>query len=153
MENIYNESIRKVHNGAKFRVDFQKRNLKVDGKYVIKQGEYEGDLGIDPCDNPLETITLLYVKYRHSIPSARSDSKRRNYFIALPEYKLEEDDMLYGEQRELAQIKLELYILIMILNGSLKWNDFAKDKWFWQSPDHKDLIILKDWIESNTNIN
>lgn len=154
MQNIYNDAIEKVHRGARFTINFQKRNLKVSGKYLIKEGKFEGDLGIKPCNNPLETITKLYVRYRHSIPSARSDYKRKNYFIALPEHKLEEDDMLYGEPREVAQIKLELYVLIMVLNGSLKWGDFAKDKWFWQSPEHKDLVILKEWIEPNvTNIN
>lgn len=151
MQNIYDNSIGKVHSGAKFNVDLQKRNLKVDGKYIIKEGKYDGELGIGPCDNPLEIITQLYVRYRHSVPSARSDHKRKKYFIALPEHRLEENDMLYGEPREIAQIKLELYILIMILNDSLKWDDFAKDKWFWQSPDHKDLVILKEWIEPNKN--
>ena len=35
----------------------------------------------------------------------------------------------------------------MILNGSLKWDEFAKDKWFWQCPSAKELIILKEWVE------
>ena len=59
--------------------------------------------------------------------------------------------MLYGEPRETAQISLELYVLGVILNGSLQWDKFAKDKWFWQSPNVKELVILKEWIEPITN--
>lgn len=147
MQNIYDTAIKKVYNGSKFNVDFQHRSLKIDGKYVIKNGEFEGELGIEKLNNPLQEITQLFIRYRHSIPSERSDSKRRNYFIALPEHKLSDEDMLYGERREYAQIKLELFVLIMILNGSLVWNGFAKNKWFWQSPEAKELIILKEWIE------
>lgn len=137
----------KVYNGSRFKVDFQHRSLKIDGKYVIQKGEFEGDLGIAKTDNPLSEITQLFIRFQHSIPSERSDAKRRNYFIGLPEHKLSDEDMLYGERREYAQIKLELYVLVMILNGSLVWSEFAKDRWFWQSPEAKELIILKEWIE------
>lgn len=150
MQSVYYEAIEKVENGARFHVDFQQRSLKIDGKYVIKSGEYEGELGLEVSTNPLPVITQLFLRYQHSLPSERSDNKRHRYFNALSEHELTDDDMLYGEPRETAQIKLELYVLIMILNGSLKWNEFAKDKWFWQSPNVKDLIILKEWVEPKT---
>ena len=150
MQTIYYEAIAKVQNGAKFHIDFQQRSLKIDGKYVIKNGEYEGELGLEASLDPLLTITQLFLRYQHSLPSEKSDNKRYRYFNALPEHELTDDDMLYGEPRETAQIKLELYVLIMILNGSLKWDEFAKDKWFWQSPNVKDLIILKEWVEPKT---
>ena len=151
--NIYNTAIEKVYNGATFRVDFQKRSLKIDGKYIIKDGEYEGDLGVESTVNPLPIISLLFRCYQHSVPSERSDNKRNKYFIALPEHELDDDDMLYGESREVAQISLELYILGVILNGSFKWEEVAKDKWFWQSPTNKDLVILREWIEPQTRNN
>ena len=69
-----------------------------------------------------------------------------------PEHLLNDEDMLYGRSREYTQIALELYVLGVILNGSLKWDDFAKGLWFWQSPENKDLILLREWIEpQNTN--
>lgn len=151
--NIYNKAIEKVYNGATFRVDFQKRSLKIDGKYIIKDGEYEGDLGVESTVNPLPIISQLFRRYQHSVPSERSDNKRNKYFIALPEHELDDDDMLYGESREVAQISLELYILGVILNGSFKWEEVAKDKWFWQSPTNKDLVILREWIEPQTRNN
>ena len=149
MENIWNEAQEKVHNGSTFRIDFTKRNLLIDNKYIIKVGKYEGNLGVDtsmPVNSLIENIEEYYMQYRHSVPSARSESKYRKYFRALPEHKLNEQDMLYGENREIAQLRLELYILISTINGDLVWDEIAKDKWFWQSPTQPSLVILKQWI-------
>lgn len=149
MENIWNQAQEKVYNGSTFRIDFTKRNLLIDNKYIIKAGKYEGNLGVDtsmPVNSLIENIEEYYMQYRHSVPSARSESKYRKYFRALPEHKLDEQDMLYGENREIAQLRLELYILISIINGDLVWDEFAKDKWFWQSPTQPSLVILKQWI-------
>lgn len=151
MKNIYKETLAKVAEGARFSVNFEKRNLKVNGKCVIKEGKYEGELGVSPHPvvETLKDIERLYHRYRHSIPSERSDARRKTYFQAIAEHELSDDDMLYGERRDNAQIALELYVLCSILNGSLVWDDFAQGKWFWQSPNEKGLIILKQWINNN----
>lgn len=148
MDNIYTETLIKVAEGAKFSVNFEHRSLRVDGQYVIKDGKYEGDLGIQPTSvqTVLNHIDKLYQRYRHSIPSERSEAKRKTYFRALSEHELSDDDMLFGQRREEAQIALELYILCMILNNSLKWEEFASDKWFYKSPNTEGFIILKTWI-------
>lgn len=151
MQNIYQESVYAVERGKKFCVNLQDRSLKIDGKYVIKQGKYEGNLGIEPTDEPLKEILHLFKLYQHSVPSERSENKRKVYFRALPENELNDKDMLFGERRDTAQVKLELYVLCSVLNGSLKWDNFAAGLWFWQSPENKDLVILKDWIEPKTN--
>lgn len=85
MHNIYEETIKKVEQGSRFSVNFQQRSLKIDGKYVIKNGKYEGECEIEQDGYSLEIITQLFVRYHHSVPSERSVSKRKNYFIALPE--------------------------------------------------------------------
>lgn len=95
MQNIYYEVIEKVQNGAKFQVDFQQRSLKIDGKYIIKNGEYEGELGIEVSDTPLLTIAQLFLRYQHSLPSERSDNKRYRYFNPLPEHELSDNDICY----------------------------------------------------------
>lgn len=152
MNTIYEQALAKVENGSRFRVNFQNRSLKIDGKYVIKDGKYDGELGVELTDSPLEQITQLYTRYQHSLPSERSENKRKCYFKSLPEHLLNDEDMLYGQSREYTQIALELYVLGVILNGSLKWDDFAKGLWFWQSSENKDLILLREWIEpQNTN--
>ena len=149
MANIYQQTIEAVEQGSRFKIDFQHRSLKVDGKYVIKDGEYDGDLGYEETSDPLAKIESLYHQFRHSIPSERSEHKRKQYFRALPEHELEDEDMLYGKHREVAQAELELYILCLILLNKLVWDDFAKGLWFWQSSKEPSLIILKKWIINN----
>lgn len=56
--------------------------------------------------------------------------------------------MMYGERREVARCKLELYVLIQLLRGNLAWEN-RWGTWFWRSENDKDLIILRDWIEPN----
>lgn len=149
MDNIYQKAIQAVRNGAKFRVDFSSRSLKLDGKYIIQDGKYEGELGVTECSEKefLTNVEGLYCCYKYSVPSQRSESKSQLYFKALPEKELSDDAMLYGERRDSAQIELELYILCQILGG-LRWNSEYMGKWFWQSGVDKDLVILKNWIES-----
>ena len=150
--NIYQEAIQAVENGASFKIDFQSRILKLNGKYVIKEGKYEGELGVHCCNEKefLANVEELYRTYKHSVPSERSESKSRQYFLAFPERSLSDDAMLYGERRDKAQIELELYILCQILGG-FKWNPEKMGRWFWQSKVDKDLVILRHWIEPNNN--
>lgn len=152
MNNIYQESIRAVEDGVNFKIDFRNRSLKLNGKYIIQDGKYEGELGV-PVSNEDEFFTNveeLYRIYKHSVPSERSESKSRQYFMALPEKSLSDDAMLFGERRDKAQIELELYLLCQILGG-LKWDSEKMGKWFWQSKVDKDLVILRDWVEPQSN--
>lgn len=146
MSNIYKETLGRVANGAKFSINFEKRNLRVDGKDLIKNGQYEGNLGCPVVTDSLQEIERLYDRYYHSVPSERSDNKARKYFRALPENEMTDEDMLYGIPREEAQAELELFVLCQILQNSLLWDDFAKDLWFWQSQNHPSLILLKKWF-------
>lgn len=148
MNNIYHESVQAVKDGAKFRVDLERRNLTIDGKKIITNGEYEGELGMSlaTLDDFLYTVNRLYAYYKNSVPSERSESKSRQYFRALSERELSDEDMLYGKRRDPAQIELELYILCQVLLG-LEWVEALMGKWFWQSKEDKDLVILKQWIQ------
>lgn len=152
MNNIYQEAICAVEDGAKFKIDFQSRSLKLNGKYIIQEGNYDGELGIPSCsvEEALSKMEELYHCYKHSVPSMRSEGKSRLYFKALPEKDLSDDAMLYGERRDKAQIELELYLLCQIVNG-LKWNPEKFGKWFWQSKVDKDLVILRNWVEPDNN--
>ncbi|MCE8873730.1 hypothetical protein [Bacteroides ovatus] len=149
---IYQKAIQAVEDGASFKIDFQSRSLKLNGKYVIQEGKYEGELGVSCCNEEgfLAEVEELYHRYKHSVPSERSESKSRQYFLALPEKCLSDNDMLYGERRDKTQIELELFILCQILGG-LKWFPEKMGRWFWQSKVDKDLVILRHWIEPNNN--
>lgn len=152
MNNIYQSAIRAVENGSNFKVDFQSLSLKIDGKFIIENGKYEGELGVQSCneDEFIFNIEELFYRYKYSVPSERSESKSHQYFIALPERNLSDEAMLYGERRDKAQVELELYILCQIILG-FKWNAEKMGRWFWQSKSDKDLVILRDWVEPNRN--
>ena len=147
---LYESVINEVKNGAKFIINFKKRTCRVNGKIVVDDMQYEGDLGVYPSteDEALSEIERLYREYKHSVSSERSESHRRYYFKALPEKELSDEDMMYGEQREVARCKLELYVLFCIILKRLMWNP-SWGTWFWRSKNDKDLIILRDWIEPN----
>ena len=68
---------------------------KNGGKPVIRNGQYEGELGVPPCTGKefFANVEELYRRYKHSIPSERSESRSRRYFTALPERELDDEDM------------------------------------------------------------
>ena len=129
----------KIENGAKFHISFEKRELHIDGKQV--------DVSCAEQDFSFEKLENLYRRYRHSLPGER-DNSRRNYFIALPEEELSDDDMFYGERRQIARFRLEFYVLRAIVSGALVWNE-DWGKWFWQSKNDKSLVLLRSWVEQN----
>ncbi len=152
MNNIYQNAIQAVEQGANFKVDFRSRNLKINGKPIIRDGMYEGELGVPRCGGRdyLAKVGELYHAYKHSVPSERSESRRSSYFLPLHESDLDDGDMLYGQRREKAQIELELYVLCQILNG-LEWEPDTMGKWFWRSKVEDDLVILREWVEPVNN--
>lgn len=152
MNDIYQQTVRAVEDGAKFKIDFSSRSLKLNGKHIIQDGRYKGELGVPGCseDEFLANVEELYHNYKHSVPSERSEGKSQRYFKALPEKELSDEAMLYGERRDKAQVELELYLLCQIING-LKWNPEKFGKWFWQSKVDKDLVILRNWVEPDNN--
>lgn len=111
MENIYQETFTAIENGANFRIYFRSRNLKVDGRHVIRDGRFDGTLGLPEYGGGdfFTDVEELYRRYKYSIPSERSQSKSRRYFMALPESDLEDRDMLYGQYRDIAQFSGILY--------------------------------------------
>ena len=39
MEDIYRETVTAIENGANFRIDFQSRSLKVNGRHMIRNSD------------------------------------------------------------------------------------------------------------------
>lgn len=133
--------------GAKFSVDFKKRSLKLDGKYLIKDGVVSTSKGdrLYISENFLFHVRDFYMAYRRSVPSERSESRGRNYFKALPEKELSDDDMMYGQHREFCRAQLEVYILCCLIEGA-KWDE-SWGKWFWHDTEEPNLILLREWFE------
>lgn len=132
-----NELEKRVEDGAKFRINFEKRTLCIDGKQIDVSGA-EQDFSFERLEN-------LYRRYQHSVPGERDDS-RKNYFLALKEEELSDNDMLFGERRQTAKFRLELYVLLAIVSGALTWDE-SWGKWFWQSESNRPLVILRSWVE------
>ena len=149
---LYEELIKQVSEGEPFYVNFKNRSLKIGKKFVIADGVYDDsreliDCSYDKLESLLDVIDHLYCNYKYSLPSERSDSKRRKYFKALSINEMNDMQLIAGERREVAQARLEGFILCMILNGKFKWTEDL-GKWFCQSKTDPDLVILRSWVEN-----
>ena len=149
---IYHEMLERVESGERFHINFEKRTMKVGGKVIIDKGMYDTskELYNGEIYSPevlLHMIRELYRNYKYSLPSERSDSKRRKYFKALSVDELTDEQLIVGQPREIAQFAIEAFILCTILSGDFVWDEKIMGKWFYQHPSDPDLIILKSWIE------
>lgn len=153
---IYLELIKRVSEGESFHIDFEKRNMKIGKDYLIKDGEFDSSQELVPSTYQnvydlqivLKTIGQLYKSYKYSLPSERSDNKRRCYFKALPMEEITDEQLMIAERREVTQAALEGLVLCLIVSGQLVWNeDVMQGKWFWQSKSDPDLVLLRSWVE------
>lgn len=139
----YTSFVERVKNGEKFRIDFAKRIATLNGNRL----EVEPDVPVCSISEALSLIELHYLTYKKSVPNERNDSRRRRYFVADKMNDLSDEELCIGVDREVAQAELEMLVLCLILNGSLYWDDtLMGGKWFWQSKNYPDLVILKEWI-------
>lgn len=148
---IYEELIQRVSNGETFDINFNTKSLRVGKNYLVKNGKYNVDdlpWQAANIDDVIDSIHILYYQYKFSLPSERSECARRKYFKALSIHEIPDDKLFCAERRELAQAKLEAYILLSVLCGNLTWND-AWGSWFYQSKNDPDLVILRSWVDNN----
>jgi len=152
---IYKDMIVAVANGKKFKVNLIDKSLCLDRRYIIKNGEkLVDDSLIEPNDldftdynlklntESWEVVKYLYNCYKYSVP--QENGNKKSYFKALSVDELTDYDLAYNSNRDYCQACLESYILLASLQGWLTWE--YEDKWFWQSSDDKDLVVLKQWI-------
>lgn len=148
---IYYEVLERVESGERFCINFEKRTMKVGRETIIDNGEYDSSKtlfdGAYDSKSLLDMIATLYRIYKYSLPSERSDAKRKKYFKALSVDELTDEELIVGMPREKAQYMLEAFILCMIVDGYFVWNEELHGKWFWQCPSDPDLIILRSWVE------
>lgn len=149
---IYEELIQRVSNGETFHIDFVNQILKIGKQKVIDNGEYDTNKQLINFKGfVFETIDELYENYKYSLPSERSDSKRKKYFKALPISEISDKQLMVAERREVAQCKLEGFILCMILMNVFTWDELTMGKWFYQSKNDPDFVILRSWVENKNN--
>ncbi len=126
------EFIKKVEDGEPFRINFEKREVRLNGFLM-------SDIEFELPDNIEERLLELFRNYKYSVPSAKADSK---YFFAFDESKLSTKQLAENESRYIARAKLELFVLGLIINQ--KW-DFG-DKWYWQSVAEPKLVLFSKWF-------
>ena len=150
MDNIYKYTMDAAEEERKVRIEIIGRTLTVDNNIIIDKGIYRGELGLPVVATKvaLEMIEDAYIKYKSSMPNEETNiTCRSSLFKALPSQKLSDEDLISSEYRSIARIRLELTVLIMILNKSIDWDsEQLAGKWFWQSSKEKDLVLLKEWI-------
>ena len=125
--------ISRIEHGQPFRVSFENRTLTLNGE-LIKNIEFE--LPDDVEGRLLE----LFENYKHSVPSAKADSK---YFFAFDESHLSTKQLAENEHRYIARARLEIYVLGLIINN--KWS-FEDKQWYWQSKRDSKLVLFKKWF-------
>lgn len=148
---IYEELVERVSNGETFRIDFEKRNIKISKQYLVKDGIYDENrvlfgAKLLEMSDIMKFIESMYYKYKYSLPSERSDGKRKKYFKALPIDKIPDELLISAERREVAQAKLEGYILCLAMDKHFKWDEISHG-WFYQFVGDPDLVILRSWVE------
>lgn len=130
--------------------------MKVGKDYLIKEGEFDESKelfpslyeGVYSLHVSLHMIRELYKNYKYSLPSERSDNKRRKYFKALPMEELTDGQLMVAERREITQAALEGLVLCLIVSGQLVWDeDVMQGKWFYQSKSDPDFVLLRSWVE------
>lgn len=125
------EFIKKVEDGEPYRINFEKREVRLNGFLV--------DIDFELPDNIEEKLLELFRNYMYSVPSAKADSK---YFFAFDETKLSTKQLAENESRYIARAKLELFVLGLIVKG--EWN--FDNKWYWQSNIEPKLVLFKKWF-------
>lgn len=153
---IYEELIERVSNGETFRIDFEQQTMKIGKQKIINNGKYDEERtlytkGLLEMSDVLSIIEELYDNYRHSLPSERSENKRRKYFKALHIDDIPDELLMIAERREVAQARIEGFVLCMVLEGQFIWDEEELGKWFYQSVRNPDLVILRQWIENKNN--
>ena len=149
---IYEELVQRVSDGESFYINFKNRAMKVGKKFLIADGVYDEARKLIDCDcadmqEVLREIEKLYADYKYSLPSERSDGKRRKYFKSLSIEELPDGKLMIAARREVAQAKLEGFILCSILSDEFQWTE-KMGKWFYQSKNDPDLVILRNWVEN-----
>ncbi len=150
MKTLYEEITELVSQGAHCSVDFKKRTIKVNNKLVKMEEREFGIDNYDDLDDWLDKVEDLYDDFKYSKPTQRSMKRERKAkFRGLSVSQLIEacghDALNNPISRDVAQAKLEMFILLSLIQGSFNPDElFAKD-WFYQGAD-KSLIIRKDWF-------
>ena len=138
MDTLFDE----VSQEKPFYINIKKRTIKVNKKYLIKEGVIQNGYTINLSNrDPYEVIQVNYEIFKTSRPDRNC---KRSYFKAKSSDELTDKEFVIGESRSLAQAILEGYIVCAIVTNKMYWKN--PKHWYWVSPRDKDLILLREWV-------
>ncbi|MBQ0160344.1 MAG: hypothetical protein KBT28_06940 [Bacteroidales bacterium] len=145
MHPFYDKMLQRIQTeNVRFSISFERRRLTIDGKIVPIPTDEFLDWSIDEI---IDELKYLFAGYHRSVPSERTEHKRRTYFYALPLSQLSDDDIETGLLREQAQFAIELFFLLNIANGKFTDFPFRDDQaFFWQPIPNHPLIVMRSWL-------
>lgn len=131
-----------IDNEEKVYTDIKNCKIYVHGKVVDIDQSSDTTTSIKYI---IETIKYLYDDYKNSVPKEMDiDSK---YFKAKPYKDLTLNDLVNGEDRYRARQKLESFIVFIKVFRKEDILAWFEDRFFWQSEEDPELILLKSWFE------
>ena len=133
--------------GLPYSIDFKTRSAKVGSNYVIKNGisKYEIPKFEGTTDEFIAELERLYEQFMYSIPSERSENKRRKYFKGKEIDEISLEKLGLGVDRETASFLVEMSILCQTIHG-FNWQTDVEGKFYWYSRHFRDFVIMKDWF-------
>lgn len=140
--------IDEIKKGAPFVVNFKNRSLKVNKKYVIKNGEPIENLDEHINKNVTKRfIEDLFFTYYTSKPEV--GMPKNVYYQKRKLDEMDDSDMICGSNGHVSRFMIEFYTLIGIINSSLNWALDEMNRsghFFWKSDNYRELIILKEFF-------
>lgn len=126
-------------------IDLERKTVWSDnGEVLVKRG-----IIFDETLNAIQPISVdfldtLYQNYKHSVPDTGAKTQQNSrYFRALDITELSDRDLKNNISRRKAAEALELAVVIAYSRGDIS---FDRTKWYWQSQQDPDFIILRKWV-------
>lgn len=131
-----------IDDGERVFADIENRKIYVNRKVADLDQSLDTKTSVEEI---IERIAYLYEDYKNSVPKDMNvDSK---YFKAKLYKDLTLSDLVNGEDRYRARQKLEGFIVFVKTFRSADILAWFGDRFFWQSKEDPELILLKSWFE------
>jgi len=138
MKNTFKKIYQLVSSGANVITDLKEHT-------VIAKGEYMNldNLQTMSRDESIKLIEELHNIFHNSVPD--KDETRVSYPFPTNRHPLMKDTLSSHSRRQ-AAVLLEAAIILSAKSGSVSFENLAQGKWFWQHPNNRRLVLLKEWF-------
>ena len=141
---VYNNFIKEVESSKYSTINLAKGFAKAGKKIFIEDFKCKTDEELGIKNPNIDECLKLFDSYKHSKFGINSQSNA--IYKALDLNELSDYDMINGEDRLIAQAKLEFYILAMIISN---WKYPNPDKYFIKFDGYDGFYLLKEMFIKN----